>query len=489
VVYGENNEESRPRITLSKVLVYGHFRAVHLGHLRLFEYAQSLGDYLIVAIKTENNSDADIEFSETMIKSFPFTLEVVKFKELQELLTRVNPDTVVRGQEFKNRSDQENELIRRLGIRLMFGSGSTHLSEADLSSSHVSEVLLRESFAKYAMLKDFNANSLKKTLQSFPDMKVTVVGDLIVDEFIACQSIGMSQEDPLVVSTPIDTTRYLGGAGIVAAHCKALGADVNLVSLSGNDEAASWAEKNLASQGIETKFIRDQSRPTVVKQRFKNSNQTLFRLTHYRPEEAEATLQEEIYILTLKLVSDCDLLIFSDFSYGTLHPVLVSKILDQARNIDGLMTAADSQSSSQVGSLYKFRGVDLVTSTEHEARLELRNDVDGIAVLTQQLAETLKTNSVILKLGADGVLLGGYKNGNEILLTDRIPSANRRAVDVSGAGDSLLAMSSLAMTAGCNLHESAFLGSLTAGIQVSRRGNVPIRIHEVEQFIDEVFLP
>jgi len=488
VVHSEDDEESGLRIIVSKVLVFGHFRAVHLGHLRLFDYARSLGDSLIVAINIEEKTSVDIEFSESMIRSFPFVLEVVKFTQLQELLKRVEPDTVVRGQEFKNRSDQENDLIRRLGIRLMFGSGSTHLSEADLTSNQSSEFSLRESFAQYAILKDFNAKSLKETLQSFSELKVTVVGDLIVDEFVACQSLGMSQEDPLVVSTPIDTTRYLGGAGIVAAHCKALGAEVNLVSLAGNDDAASWAEENLVSQGVNTELIRDRSRPTVVKQRFKNSNQTLFRLTHFRPEEAEASLQESIYNATLELVNDCDLLIFSDFSYATLYPALVSKILDEVRKRDGLFTSADSQSSSQVGSLSKFKGVDLVTPTEHEARLELRNDVDGIAVLTQQLAKDLNINSVILKLGADGVLLGGYKEGKEVISTDRIPSANRSAIDVSGAGDSLLAMSSLAMASGCKLYESAFLGSLYAGIQVSRRGNVPIRMHEVEEFINEVFL-
>lgn len=488
MVHSEDDEEFGLRIIVSKVLVYGHFRAVHLGHLRLFEYARSLGDSLIVAINTENKTTADVEFSESMIKSFPFTLEVVKFKELKELLKRVEPDMVVRGQEFKNSSDQENDYIRQLGIRLMFGSGSTHLSEADLTSNRSPEFSLRESFAKYAVMKGLNAESLKDTLRSFSELKVVVIGDLIVDEFVACQSLGMSQEDPLVVSTPIDTKRYLGGAGIVAAHCKALGAEVNLVSLTGDDDAASWAEKNLVDQGVNTELIRDRSRPTVVKQRFKNSNQTLFRLTHFRPEEAEVSLQENIYHSTLKLVGDCDLLIFSDFSYGTLYPVLVSKILNEARKRGGLFTAADSQSSSQVGSLSKFKGVDLITPTEHEARLELRNNVDGIAVLTQQLANNLNTKSVILKLGADGILLGGYKDGKEVMSTDRIPAANRSAIDVSGAGDSLLAMSSLAMAAGCKLYESAFLGSLSAGIQVSRRGNIPIRMTEVEEFMNEAFL-
>ena len=474
---------------MSRVLVYGHFRSVHLGHFRLFEFARSLGDTLVVAINIENKTSADIEFSKSVIRSFPFKLEIVKFNEFQELLKRVNPDTVVRGQEFKNLSDQENELIRRLGIRLIFGSGSTHLSEADLTSNRVSELSLRKSFAQYAVSKGLDSDSLKNTLQRFPELKVTVVGDLIVDEFIACQSLGMSQEDPLVVSTPIETTRYLGGAGIVAAHCKALGAQVSLVSLAGDDDAANWTQKNLDDQGINAKLIRDRSRPTVIKQRYKNANQTLFRLTHFRPEEADTSLQEEICSFTLGLVGDCDLLIFSDFSYGTLHPVLVSKVLNEVRSQVGLRIAADSQSSSQVGSLSKFKGVDLLTPTEHEARLELRNSFDGIAVLTQQLAKRLDTDSIILKLGADGVLLGGYKDGQEAISTDRIPSANRSAIDVSGAGDSLLAMSSLAMATGCKLYESAFLGSLAAGIQVSRRGNIPIFNSEVEKVIDEVFLP
>ena len=185
MVHSEDDEEFGLRIIVSKVLVYGHFRAVHLGHLRLFEYARSLGDSLIVAINTENKTTADVEFSESMIKSFPFTLEVVKFKELKELLKRVEPDMVVRGQEFKNSSDQENDYIRQLGIRLMFGSGSTHLSEADLTSNRSPEFSLRESFAKYAVMKGLNAESLKDTLRSFSELKVVVIGDLIVDEFVA----------------------------------------------------------------------------------------------------------------------------------------------------------------------------------------------------------------------------------------------------------------------------------------------------------------
>jgi rfaE bifunctional protein kinase chain/domain len=298
----------------------------------------------------------------------------------------------------------------------------------------------------------------------------------------------MSQEDPIVVSTPISSTRFMGGAGIVAAHCKALGAKVNFVSLTGDDELATWAQNYMDEVGVETRLIRDSNRPTVVKQRFKSANQTLFRLTHFRSEEADKALMEKLIESTLSLVDKSNILIFSDFVFGTLHPYVVSKINEVARNNGNIFIAADSQSSSQVGALFKFREIDLVTPTEHEARLELRNEVDGVAVLTQQIARELNANSVILKLGADGVLLGGFINGREVSTTEAIPSANLQAIDPSGAGDSLLAASTLAMSCAQNLQESAFLGSLAAGIQVSRRGNIPIKVSDFENVIGRIFL-
>ena len=469
-----------------KVLVYGHFKAVHLGHFRLFEYAQSLGDSLFVAINTEGKNESDISFSESVIKSFPFTLEVIKYSNLDELLRNLRPDIVVRGQEFRNSSDQDNNLIKSQGIKLLFGSGSTYLSEEALSFDSSPDFSLRESFKNYAALKGLNSVSLKDTLRQFSSKKVMVIGDLIIDEFINCQPIGMSQEDPVVVSTPISSSRYLGGAGIVAAHCKALGAKVDFVSLSGDDEPADWALKYLAEQGVETTFIRDANRPTVVKQRFKHANQTLFRLNHFRPEEAEIQILDEIIGHASRIVANCDLLIFSDFSFGTLHPHVVSKLMEDTRRRE-MFIAADSQSSSQLGSLSRFKEINLLTPTEHEARLELRNEFDGIAVLTQKLVNSLRVNSLILKLGADGVLLGGYKDEKEVVPTDRIPSANSLAVDVSGAGDSLLAVSSLSMACGRNIYESAYLGSVAAGVQVSRKGNIPIQLMEVEKVIDRIF--
>jgi rfaE bifunctional protein kinase chain/domain len=474
---------------MKNVLVFGNFKAVHLGHFRLFEYARSLGNQLIVGIKVDEDKSANTEFSESLIKSIQFVGKVVKFTDIEKLLDEVEPDVVVRGQEFKNSPDQINELVRNRGIELFFGSGSTHLSEADFREYSGAGISVRGSFKKYIQAKDISREKLQEILKNLQGIRVTVVGDLIIDEYISCQAIGMSQEDPVVVSTPVGNSRFIGGAGIVAAHCKAMGAEVRLISLVGDDDASQWAEQRLSESGIATNFVHDSTRPTVVKQRYKNANHTLFRLTHFRAEEPDQKYLNQLISAIESSITQCDVLIFSDFSYGTLQSNVVKATQDFLRKISVKpIVTADSQSSSQLGSLSKFRGVDLITPTEYEARVELRNEIDGIAVLTQQLGKSLEVNSIVLKLGIDGVLIGGFQAGQESIPTDRIPSLNENPVDVSGAGDSLLAIGSLTIAGGYSLYESALMGSIAAGVQVSRRGNVPIDVSEMEEAIKSIFL-
>jgi bifunctional ADP-heptose synthase (sugar kinase/adenylyltransferase) len=81
---------------------------------------------------------------------------------------------------------------------------------------------------------------------------VLVVGDLIVDEIVNCHPLGISSEETAVVATPIDTKRFIGGAGIVAAHCAALGTKVTLLSCRGDDEVGEWAENMLKDYAVET---------------------------------------------------------------------------------------------------------------------------------------------------------------------------------------------------------------------------------------------
>ena len=194
-------------------------------------------------------------------------------------------------------------------------------------------------------------------------------------------------------------------------------------------------------------------------------------------------MQEEIVSRIEELVKDADLLIFSDFNYGCLPDELVTRIIGIAVS-QGVFVAADSQSSSQFGNVGKFNGVDLLTPTEYEARLSLRTQVDGLAVLARRIQFKTNAKKVILKLGEDGILVQDESQGESSKNTDLIPALNSNPVDVAGAGDSLLTVSAMAIVSGGTLFEAAYLGSIAAAIQVSRVGNVPLTLPEL---IAEIF--
>ena len=124
-------------------------------------------------------------------------------------------------------------------------------------------------FWEFAERHNFSKSDLTNVIKSLSGLNVTIVGDLIVDEYISCDPLGMSQEDPTLVVTPIEKKKYIGGAGIVAAHAVGLGAKVNLLTVSGDDEERDFAENKLNSYGVNTEFFSDESRPTTLKQRFR----------------------------------------------------------------------------------------------------------------------------------------------------------------------------------------------------------------------------
>jgi rfaE bifunctional protein kinase chain/domain len=335
-------------------------------------------------------------------------------------------------------------------------------------------VLPRDYLQRHGIRLDAAASRLR----SFETLRICVVGDLIVDEYITCQALGMSQEDPSIVVTPIDSTRFVGGAGIVAAHGAGLGAAVDFVSVTGADETRDLAQTGLTNAGVRACLLIDESRPTTLKQRFRSKGKTLLRVSHLHQNAISAGLQAKVVDQLVAIIERIDLLVFSDFNYGCLPQAMVEKIVAIAKP-KGVVLAADSQSSSQIGDISRFRGMQLITPTEHEARISTRNREDGLVILAEQIRRQSLADNVLLKIGEEGLLVQAGNGG--LTPTDRIGGLNASPKDVAGAGDSLLVASALTLAAGGDIWEAAFLGSLAAAVQVGRVGNTPLRTKELLQ--------
>jgi rfaE bifunctional protein kinase chain/domain len=467
------------------VLVSGNFNIIHPGHLRLLKFAKACGERLIVSVNSDRVAgDAghvpDL-FRLEGVKSISLVDEAfISDQSITETIARLRPDIVVKGKEHEASYNPELAALEQYGGRLVFSSGETLFSSLDLIRKEFqafdpsSISLPTDYLARHAIDK----SRLVALLNDFAGLKVCVVGDMIIDEYITCEPLGMSHEDPTIVVMPVDSIRFLGGAGIVAAHAAGFGAAVQFISVLGNDSLREYALEGLTDAGVDAQLLIDDSRPTTLKQRYRSKGKSLLRVSHLHQGAIFAAFQTQFLTAVEKALDDTDLLVFSDFNYGCLPQPLVDQLVTMAKS-RGVLLAADSQSSSQVGDISRFKGVDLITPTEREARISTRNREDGLVVLAEKLRQQASAQNVLLKLGEEGLLIhAGNGKGND-WLTDRVDALNSAAKDVAGAGDSLLITSAMTLACDGTIWEAACLGSLAAAVQVGRVGNTPLRTEEL----------
>ena len=467
------------------VLVSGRFNVLHSGHLRLLRFAKESGDKLIVAVESDRLSGKHAHVPQDLrlegIQSVSWVDEALIYDEpINLLIMKLQPNIVVKGKEHEFSINLEAAALEKYGGQLKFSSGEIIFSSLDLIKREFENYDIKTIVLPYNYLSrhSISTSQLTSLVRKFSQLKICVVGDIIVDEYITCEPLGMSQEDPTIVVTPLDYSRFLGGAGIVAAHAAELGAKVHFVSVTGNDNTREFALNELSNVGVESQLVIDESRPTTLKQRFRSKGKSLLRVSHLHQTAISEELQNKIFNSIEMNMDGAHLLVFSDFNYGCLPQKLVDKIILVAKN-KGMLIAADSQSSSQMGDISRFKGMNLITPTEREARISARNREDGLVVLAQQMHNISDAQNILLKLGGEGLLIHAGLGSSNGWVTDRVEALNSSPKDVAGAGDSLLITSAMTLACGGNIWEAACLGSLTAAIQVGRMGNIPINSEEL----------
>lgn len=466
------------------VFISGLFNTIHPGHSRLFRYACQQGKPVVIGILHEGVGERAILPAEDRLAAvvdnsfvdFAFILHDLP----EDFIRALQPHTVLKGKEHSDRFNPEQDIVNEYGGRLMFSSGETSFSSLEL---------LRQDFLQinhstiqrpieYLKRHNISSESLTARVSEMRKRRIVVIGDTIVDEYVTCDAVGLSREDPTIVVRPLSSKLFLGGAGIVAAHARALGAHVDFFTVLGKDMVADQAAEMLAEYNVTTHAIIDETRPSTLKKRYRAQERTMLRVNTFSEVEIATVIQDALFARLEEVLDDAELLIFSDFNYGIIPQSLVERIAQAAR-AKGIFVLADSQTSSQVGDVSRYQRMSLITPTEHEARVALRDQTSGLAQLANKLVDVTNSENLVVTLGAEGVFGQTRHADGTGWAIDRLPALNNAARDSAGAGDAMLVAMGLALTSGASFWEALYLGSVAAACQIGRVGNMPLSSDEI----------
>ena len=283
-----------------------------------------------------------------------------------------------------------------------------------------------------------------KDLSKFKNKKVHVVGDLIIDTYTNTTLIGGQTKTPTPSVLFNYQRNFVGGAGIVAKHLKAAGADVHLTTVLGNDELKDFTINELKKEKIKVTAIIDNTRPTVNKNSIIANEYKIIKVDKVDNQPISDKILNKIKKSITSVKADG--VILSDFRHGIFNKNSIYTITKSIKN--NVFKVADSQVATRWGNITDFKNFNLITPNEKEIRFSLADQDSNISQLTRRLQEVSNFKNLILKLGSKGAV-GVSKSSRPISFS--IPSFVNKLVDAVGAGDALLAYSTLSLISGSNL--------------------------------------
>jgi rfaE bifunctional protein kinase chain/domain len=498
----EFNAMSSVELGQPVALCYGQFNVIHPGHIRYLQFARSQGASLVVALEGEETPSHKGHFRSYPALTRAESLSVLDLVDqvvildsegLDRLVKELNPQVLVLGKEYESESldnDRKNKvspavlLMAQRQAETIYAAGETHYATDDLFRATQNE-LERERWDKFQdalQNQQVDIISSIKALKEKPQKRLLVVGDSIIDRYIACDPIGMSNEAPVVVVKELDAREFLGGAGIVAAHITGLGAECEFVSVVGNDQQASTVASELERYKVKSSLIQDESRPTTLKTRYLVENQKLFRVSRLKDHGLSKKIETDLIQKIDNAAPGLTGIVVSDFVYGVITAKVVDALIEISEK-HKLLLFGDLQCSSQIGDVSKFSGFDLISPTEREARIALNNHDDGVEQIANLLMEKSNVSNLIVKLGAEGLIAYSNALNADTINRQPFPALAVNPIDVAGAGDSFLATMAVSLAGGLNLMEAAALGSCVSALAVQTVGNHPITFQRLEQFV------
>jgi D-beta-D-heptose 7-phosphate kinase / D-beta-D-heptose 1-phosphate adenosyltransferase len=301
--------------------------------------------------------------------------------------------------------------------------------------------------------------------------RLLVVGDVMLDKYIWGEVGHISPEAPVPVVRGIREEAKPGGAANVAMNIACLGAQVGVVGVTGNDTGAQQLADSLRSNGVVPQFVASADFPTVTKTRILGGRQQMLRLDFERLGSIEKEAYDRLVELTLELLPGSHALVLSDYAKGVITPGVCQALIPAARRF-GIPVLVDPKGLD----FSHYRGATTVCPNLGELARATRlapDNLDALLTAAEAMVSQLDLEFLTATLSEKGIAL--VRPGNRLVA----PAQARQVFDVSGAGDTVIAVLSLCLASGLQPETAVQLANVAAGIVVGKVGTMPVQKHEL----------
>ena len=315
-------------------------------------------------------------------------------------------------------------------------------------------------------------------ITKFKELKVLVIGDLMIDEYVWGSVDRISPEAPVPVVSVNRTSFTLGGAGNVVNNLVSMGANVSVIGTAGTGETGKLLIKKLKEFNVETTGIVVESyRPTTRKTRIIASNQQMLRIDNEVTKEIESETFCKLKQLLSEKIPLVDLIIISDYAKGLITEKIIKFVVESAKGYN-ILTIVDPKGLD----FSKYKNVSILTPNKKEAALASNIEIytnDDLLKAGKKLLKQINLEKLLITCGKEGMVLFELDKAPFI-----IESEARQVFDVSGAGDTVISILGLALASGATFKQSAIAANTAAAIVVGKVGTATLSTKELSNILN-----
>ncbi|MCG6551016.1 MAG: PfkB family carbohydrate kinase [Candidatus Magnetominusculus sp. LBB02] len=482
---------------------HGCFDLMHPGHIKHFEAAKKMGDCLVITLTPDcyvDKGPGRPVFNQTIRADCIAALTCVdyvainKWPTAENTLRLLRPDFYVKGQEFESLQDKtgklqkEYEVVQEVGAEMRF----THeivFSSSELLTKHL--IPSRKSANLNAIYPDnvidflnqfsaeFKFTDISKSIDAIKHMKILLLGDCIIDEYVVCETMGKSPKAQLLVNKYISQETYNGGVMAIANHLAGICDNVHMITALGAENSMQDFIVNNLKHAVRPKFFYRKHSPTIVKRRYINNYQRnkVFEINYIDDTYIDSALNGEIIKYIMDIISEYDLIMVSDFGHGLITREIIAEVEQFSAKV--AVNAQVNGANAGYNLITKYNRINFICLDEFEARLAVQDKFSAIEDIARQLIAEVSFNHLVITQGGRGLI---YINRRGEIT--KVPAFATNVVDIVGAGDALFTYAAACFALGMPAIAASFIGNVVGALAVEIVGNKkPVEKHEVLEFI------